>query len=147
MAEPKGGKVRTTKDVVTVLPDGSAFCTATLSTKKADAVDTFASDHMKTAGLQDLLSPRVWQAAGRRAFNEGQGGQLPPTAMSAGLAVPGAALGAAGDLAMSVVNPAHSFGVGPAIGAGAGALPGLAQGALRFPRQLAGLSRHLGAQR
>lgn len=109
-------------------------------------MDTFATDYMKTAGLSDLLSPRVWQAAGRRAFNENAGG-VPPTASAVGGGVIGTALGGAADLAGSAMNPAHNFGVGPAIGAGLGALPGLAHGALRFPGQLAGLNRHLGAQR
>jgi hypothetical protein len=143
--EPKGTAAKN-KDSMTVLPDGSAFCTATVQTKKADPVDTFATDYMKTAGLSDLLSPRVWQAAGRRAFNENTRG-LPPSTSATGGGVIGTALGGAADLAVSAVNPGHSVGVGPAVGAALGAAPGLAHGALRFPGQLAGLNRHLGAQR
>ena len=157
-AEPKGGKVTRKADGTTVLPDGSAFCTMTVPSKKACTPvavwnartkqmqdDTFATDYMKTAGLSDLLSPRVWQAAGRRAFNEGS--QAPPTATAVAGGVIGSALGGAADLAASAVNPSHSIGFGPAVGAGLGATPGLVHGALRMPGQLAGLSRHLGAQR
>lgn len=137
-AEPKGGKVTRKADGTTVLPDGSAFCTMTVPTKKACTPvaewndQPFAAEYMKTAGLRDILSQ------GRTAFHAPGPSGVSPMQVAGHGAMAGSVLGGAADLAAATFNPAHPFGVGPAIGAGISALPGLALGAGRFVNRVIG---------
>lgn len=110
------------------------------------AFDFFATQHLEAqkVAVAPWMSPRVVGTAVRRAFATPGGGVAPLANAAAGGQI-GAALGTAGTMAaMPFVGDSHPLGLVPVAATAAGAVPGLVQGALNVPHQLAGLSRHLG---